>query len=140
MEQLSSLEKSAFIRSLCEAIQDIVFFKNDRGDYLFANHAFERLYGYTLAQILGKSDFDFLTQEEAEFFAARDKEALDAGVPTTSEAWQLNELSGERECYKTIKTPVFSDDGQLLGLLGIVKNVTQQKHAEDILRTMMADK
>lgn len=136
MEQLTSAEKSTFINTLCEAIQDIVFFKNPNGEYLFANHAFERLYGYTLEQIEGKSDFSFLMKEEAEFFAARDKEAMTAGKQTVSEAWQLNELTGERECYQTIKTPVFSDDGRLIGLLGVVKNVSQQKHAEEILRNM----
>lgn len=132
MEQLTSAEKSTFIRTLCEAIQDIVFFKNPNGEYLFANHAFEQLYGYTFAQLEGKSDFSFLTEEEAEFFAARDKEALEAGKPTISEAWQINDLTGERECYKTIKTPVFSE-GRLMGLIGIVKNVTDQKRAEEIL-------
>lgn len=134
MEQLTSAEKSTFIHTLCEAIQDIVFFKNPNGEYLFANHAFERLYGYTLEQIKGKSDFSFLTKDEAELFADRDNEAINAGRRTISEAWQINELTGDRECYETIKTPVFSDDGRLLGLLGVVKNVTQQKHAEEILR------
>ena len=131
---MTSAEKSTFIHTLCEAIQDIVFFKNPNGEYLFANHAFERLYGYTLEQIKGKSDFSFLTKDEAELFADRDNEAINAGRQTISEAWQINELTGDRECYETIKTPVFSDDGRLLGLLGVVKNVTQQKHAEEILR------
>lgn len=136
MEKLTSAEKSMLIRSLSETIQDIVFFKNPNGEYLFANHAFERLYGYTLAQIEGKSDFSFLMEDEAEYFAARDKEAMDAGKRTISEAWQINELTGERECYETTKTPVFSDDGRLLGLLGVVKNVTQQKKVEEILRNV----
>jgi len=120
MEQLTSAEKSTFIRSLSEAIQDIVFFKNPNGEYMYANHAFERLYGYTLEQIKGKSDSAFLIENEANYFAVRDKEAMEAGRPTVSEAWQDNELTGERECYETIKTPVFSEDGRRLGLLGIV--------------------
>jgi hypothetical protein len=69
-------------------------------------------------------------------FAARDKEALDAGKQTISEAWQVNELTGERECYETIKTPVFTAEGRLLGLLGVVKNVTQLKRAEEVLRSV----
>lgn len=136
MDQLTSSEKSTFIRSLCDAIQDIVFFKNPDGEYLYANHAFERLYGYTLEQIKGKSDAAFLIDDEAKYFAARDQEAMEAGKTTISEAWQVNELTGERECYETIKTPVFHEDGRLLGLLGIVKNVTRQKRAEEILRNM----
>lgn len=135
MDQLTSSEKSTFIRSLCEAIQDIVFFKNPDGEYLFANHAFERLYGYTLEQIQGKSDYAFLLKDEAEYFAIRDKEAIGAGKPTISEAWQVNELSGERECYETIKTPVYSEEGRLIGLLGVVKNITRLKQVEEQLRS-----
>lgn len=134
MEQLTSSEKSTFILSLCEAIQDIVFFKNPEGKYVFANHAFERLYGYTLAQIKGKSDFSFLMKDEAEYFEARDQEVIEAGKQIISEAWQVNELTGERECYETIKSPVYSVDGRLMGILGVVKNVTQRKHTEEILR------
>jgi len=134
MDQLTSVDKSILIRELCEAVQDIVFFKNPDGEYLFANRAFEHLYGYTFEQIQGKSDFDFLTKAEAEFFAARDIEALNAGKQTVSEAWQVNELTGDRECYQTIKSPVFSGGGRLMGLLGVVKNITRQKNAEEILR------
>lgn len=130
MKDLTSTEKSAFITALCEAISEIVFFKDPQGAFLFANHAFERLYGYTLAQIAGKTDFAFLTQEEAEYFAARDKEAMEAGKPMVSQAWQLNDMTGERECYETIKTPVYAHDGHLLGLLGVVKNITAQKQDE----------
>jgi PAS domain S-box-containing protein len=134
MEKLTSAEKSMVIRSLCEAIQDIVFFKNPNGEYLFANHAFERLYGYTLEQIMGKSEYEFLVVDEADYFASRDKEAVQAGRPTHSEAWQVNELTGAQECYVTIKTPVFSENGELIGLLGVVKIVTKVKQAEVILR------
>ncbi|RFO97166.1 hypothetical protein DIC66_08460 [Rhodoferax lacus] len=135
MEKLTSTDKSAVIRSLSEAIQDIVFFKNPNGEYLFANHAFERLYGYTLEQIMGKSDYEFLVKDEADYFAGRDKDAMEAGEPTRSEAWQVNELTGAQECYETIKTPVFSEDGQLIGLVGVVKNVTKIKQAEEVLRS-----
>jgi hypothetical protein len=63
--------------------------------------------------------------------------AIDGGIWVAigdSEAWQLNELTGVQECYETIKTPVYSEDGQLIGLLGVVKNVTKIKQAEEVLR------
>ncbi len=138
MENFSSAEKTAFIQSLAESIPDIVFFKDPTGAYLFANHAFERLYGYTLAQIRGKTDFAFLTQDEAAYFAARDQDALTAGKATASEAWQINEMTDEKECFETIKSPVYDADGNLMGLLGVVRNVTQQRQAQAILRTQAA--
>ena len=133
MENLSLGSVQTLITSLAEAIPDLVFFKDPVGAYLYANHAFERLYGYTLEQIKGKTDFSFLTQEEADYFAARDQEALAAGKKTVSEAWQLNELTDQKECYETIKVPVYAEDGQLLGLLGVVRNVTSQRLAQELL-------
>lgn len=134
MDNLSRADVNSVINTLAEAIPDLVFFKDPTGAYLYANHAFERLYGYTLEQIKGKTDYSFLTQEEADYFAARDQEALAAGKKTVSEAWQLNELTDQKECYETIKVPVYAKDGQLLGLLGVVRNVTNQRLAQEVLR------
>jgi PAS domain S-box-containing protein len=137
MDHFSSAEKSALIHSLCAAIPDIVFFKDPEGAYLFANHTFERLYGYTLEQIHGKTDFAFLSDDEAAYFEACDKEALAAGKATVFEAWQLNVMTDERECFQTIKAPVYAADGRLMGLLGVVRNVTEQRQAQELLRASL---
>jgi PAS domain S-box-containing protein len=134
MENLSRADVDIVITALAEALPDIVFLKDPTGAYLYANHAFERLYGYTLEQIKGKTDFSFLTQEEANYFSARDQEALAAGEKTVSEAWQINVLTDQKECYQTIKVPVYAEDGQLVGLLGVVRNVTDQRRAEEVLK------
>jgi PAS domain S-box-containing protein len=134
MENLSLAEVNIFIHTLAEAIPDLVFFKDTHGAYIYANQAFESLYGYTLEQLKGKTDYSFLTQEEADYFAMRDQEALAAGKKTVSEAWQLNELTDQKECYETIKVPVFAKDGRLMGLLGVVRNVTDQRLAQDMLK------
>jgi PAS domain S-box-containing protein len=134
MENFSRADVDIVLSALAEAITDLVFFKNPAGAYLYVNHAFERLYGYTLEQIKGKTDYSFLNQGEADIFAARDREALAAGKKTVSEAWQLNELTDQNECYETIKVPVYANDGQLIGLLGVVRNVTSLRLAEAVLR------
>jgi PAS domain S-box-containing protein len=134
METLSRADVDSVIHCLADALSDLVFLKDPAGAYLYANHAFERLYGYTLAQIKGKTDYAFLTQEDADVFAARDQEALRAGKKTVSEAWQLNEMTDQKECYETIKVPVYAADGQLVALLGIVRNVTDQRLAQELLR------
>ena len=133
MEAIFEGYGSAFTEKLFETTADVVFAKDPSGAYIFVNHAFERLYGYTLGQVQHKTDFDFLPEVEAQYFANRDQEAIRAGKPTVSEAAQVNELTGLTEHFETIKTPVFDRDGQLIGLLGIGRNVTQRKNAEDAL-------
>ena len=134
MENLSLAEVHIFVHTLADAIPDLVFFKDPAGAYVYANQAFESLYGYTLEQIKGKTDYSFLTQEEADYFAMRDQEALTAGKKTVSEAWQLNDLTDQQECYETIKIPIFAKDGRLMGLLGLVRNVTDQRLAQAVLK------
>lgn len=133
MEAIFEGYGSVFTEKLFETTSDVVFVKDPRGAYIFVNKAFECLYGYTLAQVRHKTDFDFLPEPEAQYFANRDQEAIRAGKPTVSEAAQVNELTGTTEHFETIKTPVFDKDGQLIGLLGIGRNVTQRKNAEDAL-------
>ena len=93
MEAIFEGYGSAFTEKLFETTADVVFAKDPSGAYIFVNHAFERLYGYTLSQVQHKTDFDFLPEVEAQYFANRDQEAIRAGKPTVSEAAQVNELT-----------------------------------------------
>lgn len=127
---------SAFIQALCLASPDIVFVKDLNGAFLFANSAFEQLYGYTMEQIHGKTDFDFMSEEEAAYFANRDREALAADKPTVSIAWQVNHITDDDECFETIKSPLVDRSGKVVGLLGIGRNVTQRERSEEALRQL----
>jgi PAS domain S-box-containing protein len=123
-----------FIKTLCTATPDIVFVKDLNGAYLFANSAFERLYGYTLEQLRGQTDFLFLPEDEAKQFSECDRQALATTSPMVFAGWQINHITGKKECYETIKTPIFNKSGQVIGLLGIGRNVTQRKLSEDALQ------
>ena len=139
MEKLLTALGTAFFETLSSATPDILFVKDLDGAFLYSNKAFERLYGYTLEQIRGKTDFSFMSEEEASYFAAKDREALAATNPVVSTAWQLNHVNEEMECYETIKSAIYDLDGRVTGLLGIGRNVTQHKRAEEALQALNVD-
>ncbi len=127
-------KSAALLRTLIDTIPDLVWLKDPRGVYLECNPRFERFFGAPKEAILGRTDYDFLDRELADFFTARDRLAMAAGRPTMNEEEVTFADDGHRESLETIKTPILGADGELLGVLGIGRDITGRKLAEDRLR------
>ncbi|EKD38572.1 MAG: PAS/PAC sensor hybrid histidine kinase [uncultured bacterium] len=100
--------------------------------YLSCNQVFERLFGASEAEILGKTDYDFVDRELADFFVANDRKAIAAGKPTSNEEWVTFADDGHRALLDTIKTPMYDSQGTLIGVLGIGHDITERKRAEEV--------
>src|SRR3990167_8532151 len=124
----------ARLSALVTAIPDPIWLKNDAGVYLSCNAAFERLYGACEADIVGRTDFDFVSREEAEFFRAKDRDAMVAGRATTNEEWLNFIADGYRGLFETTKTPVRAADGKLIGVLGIAHDITRPRRLQHDLQ------
>ena len=83
----ASVRNQTLLRSVIGAIPDPIFFKDGGGKYLGCNEAFERHFGANEAQIIGKTDFDFVDRETASALRATDKRLLASGMPQTREEW-----------------------------------------------------
>ena len=71
----------------------------------------------------------------ADFFRANDQRALDAGGPVTNEEWlHFADGSGFRGLFEALKTPLYDDDGALIGILGIARDITQRRREQRDLR------
>lgn len=118
------------LRAVLDTIPDLIWLKDPEGRYLACNRRFEQFFGAAEADILGRTDYDFLPREEAEFFRAKDRAAIEAGGPATNEEEITFASDGHRERLHTIKTPFFSGNGQLVGVLGIARDITARKAIE----------
>jgi len=84
----SKLEASEQQRILIlNALPDLIWLKDAEGTFLMCNPVFERMYGHPESEILGKTDFDFVELELAQFFRQKDQEAMLAGRPCRNEEW-----------------------------------------------------
>ncbi|OYT91564.1 MAG: hypothetical protein CFE43_12315 [Burkholderiales bacterium PBB3] len=140
-EQLREREEGlirsvAFRDTLFQTIPDLVFVKDLEGRYLSANRAFALAYGATESQLLGVRDCDLVPQADADYYAMRDLEALNAGRPVHTEHDSVNVITGLRSYYETVKTPIFDPSGKCVGLLGIGRNITERKMAERALQAL----
>ncbi|MDO9224505.1 MAG: PAS domain S-box protein [Pseudomonadota bacterium] len=126
--------QSARLIALLKTIPDLVWLKDPEGVYLTCNPRFEQFFGAEEADILGKSDHDFVPAELADAFREKDRAAIAVGGPSVNEEWVTFASDGHRELLETIKTPVYDDQAKLLGVLGIARNITARKQAEAALR------
>ncbi|MFO7913044.1 MAG: PAS domain-containing protein [Desulfotignum sp.] len=121
------------ITSLVNSMPDLVFYKDLQGVYLGCNLAFAGHVGRTQEEIIGKTDYDLYTTAEANAFRANDMRMLDMGRPRHNEEW-INYPDGRRVLLDTLKAPLFSLDGDIIGSIGISRDITKQKQLEAKIR------
>jgi PAS domain S-box-containing protein len=117
--------REAKLQTLIQAIPDLVWLKNAEGVYLGCNRAFEGFFGAKEADILGKTDYDFVSKEQASFFRQKDVEAIAASGTRENKEWITLAETGQKVLLETLKTPMYDRDGTLLGVLGIGRDITE---------------
>ncbi len=124
----------AHVRSLIETLPDLVWLKDPEGVYISCNHRFESFFGAKEAEIVGKTDYDFVSKELADFFRENDRCAIEAGGPSVNEETITFAEDGHSEMLEVIKTPMYDPEGDIVGVLGIARNITERKKLEDKLK------
>ncbi|MFA7402564.1 MAG: PAS domain-containing protein [Pelobacteraceae bacterium] len=124
-------ENEIRLRTLVQTIPDLVWLKDVDGVYLACNRMFERFFGAGEADIIGKTDYDFVDRELADFFREHDRKAMAAGEPSNNEEWITFADDGQQALLETIKTPMRDSNGRLIGVLGIARDITERKQAEE---------
>ncbi|WP_263833157.1 bifunctional diguanylate cyclase/phosphodiesterase [Sulfurospirillum oryzae] len=124
------------LKVLLDAVPDLIWLKDPNGFYLFCNRAFERLYGAKEKEIVGKSDYDFVDRQLADFFRTHDVLAMDAQEPTRNEEELHFKEDGYSGLFETIKAPVYDKNSELLGVLGISRDITARKENEERIQKL----
>ncbi|MBU1139556.1 MAG: PAS domain S-box protein, partial [Proteobacteria bacterium] len=122
----------ARLKTLIKTIPDLIWLKDPEGVYLACNSKFERFFGAKESDIVGKTDYDFLSKELADFFRQNDQSAILAGQPSMNEEEVIYADDGHRELLETIKTPMIDAQGQIVGVLGIARDITERKNAAEV--------
>ncbi|MBY0527649.1 MAG: PAS domain S-box protein [Gemmataceae bacterium] len=131
-EQALARER-AILRGLIDSIPDLIFYKDRNGAYLGCNAAFEKYAGRAEKELVGLPDPELFPLEAARQYQVKDRQVLAEGKPRRDEEW-IEYPDGHRVLVETLKTPFFGPDGQVLGLIGIGRDITERKRLEDQLR------
>jgi PAS domain S-box-containing protein len=125
-------QKNSFLRTLINAIPDLIFFKDYNRAYLGCNRAFEAFAGRPEQDIVGRTDLDIFSRDAALSFHEMDLEILSTEESRRNEEW-IDYPDGRRVLLETLKTPFFNLDGEIVGVVGVSRDITERKRMEEEL-------
>ncbi len=125
-----SKRQAGTMAALINSIPDLIFYKDMQGVYLGCNDAFARMHGRSVAEITNHTVYDLFPKDTADRLTAEDKFMLGQQASARREFWETYP-DGRRVLLDSVKTPFWSSDGELLGLLVISHDITDRKAAEE---------
>ena len=115
--------------ALINSIPDPIWFKDTQGRYLGVNQAFADCLGRAPEDIIGRSDQQLFSRAAGAGRQDRDRQALTERQPFASEGWVVYP-DGRRVLFDTLRSAFHDDQGRLLGLVGVSRDVTARKATE----------
>ncbi len=136
VEQREALlqRSEAQLSSIFNTINDLIWLKDVDGVYVSCNPMFEIFFGAKAADIIGKTDYDFVDKELADLFLEHDLIAMHKGGPSINEEWVTFADDGRRVLLETTKSPMYDLGGHLIGILGMSHDITERSRIEQSLR------
>jgi PAS domain S-box-containing protein len=120
----------SLLRALLDSIPDLIFFKDPEGVYLGCNKAFEAFCGRREKDLVGHTDLDLFPREVGEFFRQMDRRMMSQRTARRNEEW-VDYPDGRRVLLDTLKSPFYDQAADLLGLIGISRDITERKQGEE---------
>jgi PAS domain S-box-containing protein len=125
----------ALLRSITENSTDIIFAKDREGRFVFMNRAGYDASGLAPAEMLGHTDFEIHRDPvQAEAYRVVDERVMATRRTETAEELYTSPTTGEEHCFRTTKTPRLDAQGNVIGVVGVVHDITQHKRDEAALR------
>ncbi|MCB9079167.1 MAG: PAS domain S-box protein [Anaerolineaceae bacterium] len=130
------LNERDLLRTLVDHLPDDIYVKDTQSRYLLVNEPLRRhLEAATAQDVLGKTDFDFKALKSAQRSFEDEQALLQSGQPLISHIEPLTDhINGNQKWVLTTKIPIRDTRGQVIGLVGMSRDITHLKMAEDALR------
>jgi PAS domain S-box-containing protein len=119
-------------KAILNTIPDPAWLKDKEGRFLIVNAAWCRFFGVKAEEVLGKTDYECFTAEVAESFSEPDQNVIESRLPLHYEE-SLRDKDGCLFWFETVKYPLYNEQGDVVGISGIARDITERKQAETIL-------
>jgi PAS domain S-box-containing protein len=121
-------QQAHYLRTLIDMLPMWAWFKDTRSRYLVVNQAHAAARGHSVAAMEGRSDVELLPAGVAQQQLSDDEEVMDSRERKTTEERVANDDSSV--WMETYKAAVLDDDGTVLGMVGVARNISERKAAE----------
>jgi diguanylate cyclase (GGDEF)-like protein/PAS domain S-box-containing protein len=120
-------------RNLVESTCDWVWEVDAQAVYTYASPQIEKLLGYTPAEVLGKTPFDLMPEDERQRLAALFESHVTQRRPLEAVENVNRHKDGRLVVLETSGVPIIDADGEFRGYRGIDRDITERKHYEEQL-------
>jgi PAS domain S-box-containing protein len=121
-------ESQELLQAIIDNTAAVIFVKDLQGRYLMVNRRYCELFQVKEADVVGKSDLELHTAEQAAAARAVDMRVAAAQAPVVTEETVL--LDGDPRTYLSVKCPLRDAGGQVHGVFGISTDISDRKNAE----------
>ncbi len=124
---------SISLQTLIDWVPDFLWIKDVNGRFIIANSALANHSGLANSkELIGLSDFDLHAPDRAAEFSLQEQEMIASGEPSIAHEEEVLSAAGVDQWLSSTKVPIKNADGKVFGLLGIARDITEQKHEEEI--------
>ena len=129
----------ALLRTLIDNLPDLIYTKDTAGRLVLNNAAHVHFLGANRAEeVIGKTVFDFFPRAIAEQYFTDEQTIMRTGQARIEYEEPRADRHGVCGWVLTTKVPLRAADGQITGLVGVSRDITERKQTEDALRASEA--
>jgi len=133
-------EERNLLRTLIDSLPDYIFIKDRDSRFITNNISHLRLLGAkTQDEVIGKTDLDIFPHELAAQYYADEQQVVQSGEPLLNREEITIDRNGREQWLLTSKIPLRDSKGEIMGLVGIGRDVSKLKQAEEALKNKTYD-
>jgi PAS domain S-box-containing protein len=130
----STVEENELLDILINNMPDRIYFKDLESKFIFANKHVSMIMGEKdPGKLVGKSDFDFYDDHLARPYYDDEQRIMKEGKPMIGKEEKGLDLDGNEIYVSTTKIPIRDSKKKIIGIIGIGRDITPQKEAENML-------
>jgi len=129
-----AINEKLLLNAILENVPDHVYFKDLQSKFLLVNNAMAKLLGAVKPEdVVGKSDFDFFSEEHAAQAYSDEQKIIQTGEPLVGAEEKETWPDGSITWVSSTKAPFRDAQGNIIGTFGISRDVTELKKARGVL-------
>jgi len=119
------------LKTLMDNIPDSLYFKDEQSRFVLVNKAKASHSNVSPEEMIGKTDFDFLSEDQARKIFIDDQSIMQSGKPIINKEEKITHSNGSERWVSVTKIPYYNAEGNIIGTMGITREITEWKKLKE---------
>lgn len=119
------------LKTLMDNIPDSLYFKDEQSRFVLVNKAKASHSNVSPEEMIGKTDFDFLSEDQARKIFIDDQSIIQSGKPIINKEEKITHSNGSERWVSVTKIPWYNAEGDIIGTMGITRDITEWKKLKE---------